>query len=90
MWLHPTSGAAWYFLDVPPDIADDIEERWGHRAAGFGSVKVEVAIGGSTWSTSLFPDAKRATYVLPVKRQVRVAERVADGTTVEVRLTVVA
>ena len=90
VWLHSGSSAAWHFLSVPPDVADEIEELHGHRAAGFGSVKVEVSIGGSTWSTSLFPDSKRETYVLPVKKQVRAAEGVEDGTTVRVRLAVVA
>ena len=90
VWLHEGSSAAWHFLSVPPDVADDIEAGWGHRAAGFGSVRVEVRIGGSTWATSVFPDAKRETYVLPVKKQVRTAEGIVDGTTVEVMLTVIA
>ncbi|WP_433685931.1 hypothetical protein [Nocardia sp. CA-119907] len=32
-------------MDVPEAIADEIEEKYAPRAAGFGSVKVEVAIG---------------------------------------------
>lgn len=90
VWLHEGSSAAWHFLSLPPDVADDIEAEWGHRAAGFGSVRVEVSIGGSTWATSVFPDTTRETYVLPVKKQVRTAEGIVDGTTVEVRLTVIA
>ena len=50
-------------------------------------MRVDVTIGATRWSTSLFPDGKRATYVLPVKKAVRVAEGLGDGS--PVRVTVV-
>jgi hypothetical protein len=53
--------------------------RFGHLEAGFGSPLVEVAIGSITWRTSIFPDTKRATYAFPVKKQIRTAEDLADG-----------
>ncbi len=82
--------AAWHFVSLPEDVADDIEERYGHAAAGFGSLRVEVTIGRTTWQTSVFPDSKRATYVLPVKKAVRSAEGLAVGSvaTVTLRVTV--
>ena len=82
--------AAWFFLSVPDDAADDIEETYGSRAGGFGSIRVEVTIGGTTWQTSLFPDSKRRTYVLPVKKAVRRAEGLVDGsvTVVDVEVLV--
>lgn len=45
-----------------------------------------MTVGGTTWRTSLFPDTKRATYLLPVKRAVRAAERIDVGDLVDVRL----
>ena len=42
------SNASWYFLSVPEEIADDIEEQFGGRAGGFGSIRVEVVIGSTT------------------------------------------
>ncbi len=86
VWIH--EGGSWHFLSVPEDVTDDIEERFGHRAGGFGSVRVEATIGGSTWQTSLFPDSKRGTYVLPVKKPVRAAEGLGEGSTTEVTLVV--
>lgn len=88
VWLH--TGGSWHFVSVPEEVADDIEAMFGHRAAGFGSLRVEVAIGSSTWQTSIFPDAKRATYVLPVKKAVRKAEGLDAGSTARVRLAVIA
>jgi hypothetical protein len=89
LWEHDGSGA-WHFVSLPEPIADDLEAEHGHRAAGFGSLRVEVAIGATTWRTSVFPDTKRRTYVLPVKKAVRTAEGVAAGDTVTVELTVIA
>ncbi len=81
MWEHQGS-AAWFFLSLPEEVADDIDERFGHLEAGFGSLRVEVTIGSTTWRTSVFPDTKRGTYVLPVKKQVRTAEGLGDGSVV--------
>jgi hypothetical protein len=42
-------------------------ELGGRR--GFGSVRVEAAIGGSRWSTSVFPQ-KGGSWFLPVKKAI--------------------
>ena len=55
------------------------------RRRGFGSVKVEAAIGGSRWSTSVFPQ-KGGGWFLPVKKAVCRAEDLAAGDEVAVRL----
>jgi hypothetical protein len=89
VWEHDGPGS-WHFVSLPDDVADDIDERYGHLEAGFGSLRVEVVIGATTWRTSIFPDTKRGTYVLPVKKAVRTAEDLTDGTSVDVALTVVA
>ena len=67
---------------------DEIDARFGHRAGGFGSVRVEATIGATTWQTSIFPDTRRRTYVLPVKKAVRAAEGLADGSSADVTLVV--
>lgn len=55
------------------------------RRRGFGSVKVEVAVGESRWSTSVFPQ-KSGRWFLPVKKAICRAEDLAAGEEVEVRL----
>lgn len=89
LWEHHGS-AAWFFVSLPEDVADDVDERFGHLEAGFGSLRVEVTVGATTWRTSVFPDTKRGTYVLPVKKQVRVAEGLVEGSMCSIELTVVA
>ena len=89
LWRHDGE-AAWYFVTLPHDVADDIEasQEDGPRR-GFGSVRVEVTLGGSTWRTSVFPDSKAKSYVLPVKAAVRRAESVDDGDRLALGLRVV-
>lgn len=88
LWLHQ-GDAAWHFATVPDDVSDDIEARTSHLSRGFGSVRVRVTIGSSTWTTSVFPDSKRGAYLLPVKKEVRRAEGVGAGDDIEVTLEVV-
>lgn len=85
-----TSKASWFFLSLPAETADDIEQRHGEDAAGFGSIRVEVTIGSTTWRTSLFPSTQERTYVLPLKKPVRMAEGLEPGSRAVVDLAVVA
>jgi hypothetical protein len=79
-------GGSWHFVTVPQGISDEVDAVVGDATGGFGSVKVEVTVGGSTWSTSLFPSTEEAAYVLPVKKAVRSAEGMAEGDTVAVAI----
>ncbi len=89
LWLWPARTDSWTFVSLPTDLADEILHRAGPTARGFGSVRVEVTIGATSWRTSLFPDGKAGTYVLPVKKAVRTAEALATGDTAHVRLRLV-
>lgn len=81
--------AAWFFVTLPFDVADDIEEISRPVQRGFGSVRVRVTVGSTTWSTSLFPDTKAESYLLPVKKAVRTAEGLQEGAPVHVSLELV-
>ena len=77
---------SWTFVAVPTDIADEVLELTAPFARGFGSVRVEVTVGATSWRTSIFPDSRRRTYVLPIKKAVRRAEQLGAGDTARVRL----
>ena len=88
IWEHaPEEPGSWHFLTLPDEVADDVAFEAGPRG-GFGSVRVEVSIGSSTWRTSLFPDSKSDSFVLPVKKPVRKSNGLRAGDTCEVRLQV--
>ncbi len=78
--------AAWYFLTLPDELAEEIRSRV--ERVGFGSVRVQVRIGATSWATSVFPDKESGSFVLPVKAAVRRAEDLDDGSTAHVHLTV--
>jgi hypothetical protein len=88
VWEHD-GPAAWHFVSLPEAEADEIEAIYGHKAGGFGSVRVEATIGATRWSTSIFPDRERGTYLLPVKKAVRLAEQLVAGSTARVDLVVI-
>ncbi len=78
----------WFFAVLPVEVGAQIAEIPRPRS-GFGAVRVEATIGVTTWRTSIFPDAERATYVLPLKRAVREAEGIEGaGAIVSVVLVV--
>ncbi|CAL9455607.1 hypothetical protein SUDANB95_02518 [Actinosynnema sp. ALI-1.44] len=70
---------SWVFVSLPTESSEDIRELVGGARRGFGSVRVRVRVGGTSWSTSIFPDSARGCYVLPVKRAVRKAESLEVG-----------
>lgn len=88
VWLHDGE-ASWHFLTLPTEVADEIDLLTEGERRGFGSVRVEVTIGSSTWRTSIFPATSAESYVLPVKKPVRTAEGIEDGDGVDVVLELV-
>lgn len=78
---------AWRFVTVPDDLTQAIRLTAG-PPRGFGSVRVEVTVGATTWRTSVFPDASRGAFVLPIKKAVRQAEDLDDGDEVTLTLRV--
>jgi hypothetical protein len=79
---------SWTFVSLPTDASEEIRDMVGGRRRGFGSRRVRATVGGTSWTTSIFPDSTRDAYVLPIKRDVRRAEAldVGDITTVTVEL----
>jgi len=84
VWEGP---AAWYFVTVPVEVADDIRAVTEGMRRGFGSVRVVATTGDTIWSTSIFPDSKAGTFMLPMKKQVRQAAGLQLGEPVELSLT---
>ncbi|GAA4938280.1 DUF1905 domain-containing protein [Actinoplanes utahensis] len=76
----------WTFVSLPADVSEDIRHLTSGLTRGFGSVRVRASIGGSSWTTSIFPDKARDAYVLPVKRAIRTAESLTAGDTASVTI----
>ena len=88
LWEWDAREGAWTFVTLPHSISDQIDDLVA-EPAGFGSVKVNVQIGATAWSTSLFPDKGSGSFVLPIKKAVRTAESLDTGDDAEVTVRVV-
>ena len=75
----------WFFVSVPETESAEIRDQ-PRPPRGFGSVRVQVTIGGSVWTTSMFPGAGDGSYALPVKSAVRKAEALTPGEPVAVSI----
>ncbi len=87
VWLYPSETAAWHFVTVPKKISTSITERFGKAKRGWGSLPVDVNIGETKWKTSIFPDSKTGTYILPLKAHVRRSEGIFEGDLVAISIT---
>lgn len=88
LWEYSAGQGSWIFLNVPVDESERIRELPRPPKPGFGSIRVSVTIGSSTWQTSVFPDSKSGTYMLPVKKAIRTAEGLEVGDPCRVELEV--
>ncbi len=87
LWRWPGE-SPWHFVTLPEDQSDEIDKRTRDVQRGFGSVRVQVAVGHTTWATSLFPSTEHGAYVLPIKKAVRAAEGLTLGADVAVTIRV--
>jgi hypothetical protein len=81
-WRGPSP---FHFVPVPDDESALIKEMASVVSYGWGVIPVRARIGGTEYTTSLFP--KHGGYLVPVKDVVRRAERLAIGDDVTVQLT---
>ncbi len=82
-WRGP---APYHFVWVPEDEAEGIAETAAAVTYGWGMIPATVTVGGTTWTTSLWP--KDGRYVVPLKAWVRRAEGIELGHVVRVRLAI--
>lgn len=89
VWIYPGDFANWHFVTLTKKVGQEIKETYGKNVRGFGSLPVEVTIGQATWKTSIFPDKRAGSYLLPLKAQVRKKEDIEAGETVAFQITLI-
>lgn len=82
-WKGP---APHHFVTVPEEDCSALEALSPAVSYGWGMIPVAVRLGGTSWTTSLFP--KDGGYIVPLKADVRRRERLEVGDVVTLRLTV--
>ena len=87
LWIWTGGNASWHFITIPEEFCGEIRAEGLTRRGGFGSVRVEAAIGDVTWRTSVFPQ-KSGGYILPVKADVRRRAGIVAGDEIALTLEV--
>ena len=87
-WTTPNAPAAWHFVTIAGGAGEALSatalmRRLEGGSRGFGSLKVSVMIGATTFKTSVFPSKEQRGWLLPIKASVRKAEGLAAGDAVE-------
>jgi hypothetical protein len=87
VWLYEgTSG--WHFVTLPKKQSEAIRKAFASMRRGWGSLPVLATVGKTSWKTSIFPDRKAGAYLLPLKADVRKAEKIVAGDTVRLGLQI--
>ena len=81
VWQYPGKGG-WFFISLPIEIANKIEALHKNVEQGWGRLSVHAVIGTTSWETAIWFDTKQATYLLPVKKEIRLKEKITDETMV--------
>lgn len=84
--VHWRGPAPHHFVAVPEPEAQRIREVARMATYGWGCIPVEGRLGGTDFTTSLFP--KDGGYLVPLKVAVRRRERVELGDTVRLRIDI--
>lgn len=82
-WRGP---APYVFAPLPDGAAEAIAEVAGALTYGWGVIPATATIGGTRFSTALFP--RNGGYLLPLKVAVRAAENVRLGDRISIELAV--
>ena len=83
--IHWRGPSPFHFVRVPDDEVPGVRAAAALLSYGWGVVPVTVTLGGTRFTTSLFP--RDGGYLVPVKAAVRRAEDVELGDTVTLVLT---
>lgn len=79
----------WCFVNLPRHFTEEIKSLTsGLPHKGFGTVKVKVTSGDISWTTSIFPDRKSNSYLLPIKKEVRNKLAISDGESLSITVEI--
>jgi hypothetical protein len=87
VWVYPGK-AGWHFVNIPKETSENIDFYFHHAKRGWGSLPVEVTVGNANWKTSIFPEKKSGTYLLPLKSEIRKNEEIKEGDKISIRLEI--
>ena len=93
VWLWNSEKGSWHFFTITEKIANEIYFATSLKTLGlkrgFGAVKVRAIVGETIFTTSIFPNSKDKTYILPIKASVRKAENIKAGDEIKIKIELI-
>lgn len=87
LWEWQGKGA-WHFVTLPIEVAEEINFLYSENKRGWGSLPVKATIGETSWNTSIFPDKKNNSFLLPIKSSIRNKANLVAGQTATILLKI--
>lgn len=91
-WSGGPNATDWFFVTIDGEAGEALSAtalmhrlETGRRS-GWGSVKLGVQVGATTWRTSAFP-SKEQGWIVPIKAAVRKTEGLIEGDAFALTLT---
>jgi hypothetical protein len=82
LWRY-TGAGGWHFVSLPEDLSAEIRAMFKTEEEGWGRLKATALIGEQEWKTAIWYDAKKHTYLLPIKAEVRRTQQLQLDVVVE-------
>lgn len=76
----------WHGVFLPDEATAEV--RFFGRANALGAIAVRAEVGTTEVRTSLFPDKRRNSYLLPLKASLRRSEAVKEGDRITITLLI--
>lgn len=89
VWKYPGQAGNWYFVSLPKKEAQKIKAAYIGKRKGWGSIRVLAQVGETEWATSIFPDKKMDTYLLPIKASIRKKQGITTQKKVRISITLI-
>jgi Domain of unknown function (DUF1905) len=87
LWRYKGAGG-WYFVTLPDALSIEIRAMFKSEEEGWGRLKVTALIGEQEWKTAIWFDAKKNTYLLPIKADIRQAQKLLPDAILDVAIWV--
>lgn len=83
VWVWPGS-TPWHFITLDKKISDEVRESFPKMSI----VKIKAKVGEVEWQTAFFRESKTKSYIMPLKKKIRLAEDIWSGEEIEVHVEI--
>jgi hypothetical protein len=83
VWVWP-GNTPWHFISLDKKLAEEIRILFPKTPL----IKIKAKVGKTEWDTAFFRESKTKSYIMPLKKKVRLAEDIWEGEEVTVAVEI--